>query len=313
MMPSMRWTWWSLLPLTACLSKPDAPIGLTVLAPDEAGAAELVLDGGDAFWTTVGSGGGATGAIRSCELEACVPRSLTSRELSPHSLLVEGDEVLWASGDSVHRVSRTATDAAPFIVGSVGAGLLEIPIAFRHIGARLFFSSSAFFFRCDYEPGGECASPSTISSLRDLTGPMTLHGNGLLWVANGRQLLGADVLAGQIKHTFPAPGLRSLIANTNHVFALDPDGTDLLDWPIAAPDGTPPTRIAAAVPLHALALDGDHLFVGTADGLLRLPLRPDPGPPEQIATGLPTIEAIAVAAERIYVIAAGRLGWLPKP
>jgi hypothetical protein len=303
----MRWTWWSLLSLTACLSKPGAPAGLTDLAPDEAGASELVLEGGDLFWTI----GGPSGAIRACAIEACVPRSLTGREVAPHALLVEGDEVLWATGDEVRRASRTATDAAAFLVGD---NLFGDPIAFRHISSYLFFSAPSVFFRCDYEPGGRCLSNSTLDTLRPLTGPMTLDANGQLWAASATQLYGADAAADQIKRRLPASAIRALVADATHVFALETGGTDVLAWPLNAPDGTPPTRIATPAPLRALALDGQHLFVGSAAGtVLGIPLLPELGAPEPIASGLPMIDALAVAPKRIYVAAGGHIGWLPKP
>lgn len=307
MMRWMRRTWWSLLALTACLSKPDAPAGLTVLAPDEAGASELVLDGGDLFWTL----GGAAGAIRGCALATCEPRSLVGPERFPRGLLVMGDEVLWGTQDQLRRATRTATNEPAFLVGQ---NLFARPVAFRRIGSRLYVSAEGTFFRCEYKPGEACVATSTVGNLGHLQGPLTLDPNGLLWVADDKNLYDVDAPGEKINRTFPAPGLRVVIANATYVFALQPGAPDVLAWPVGAPDQTPPTRIPTEILPRALAFDDRHLFVAGATGhILRVPLRPELGEPEQIAEGLPMLEAIAVAPKRLYVIADGRVGWVPKP
>lgn len=304
MMQRMRWTWSSLLCLASCLSKPGAPMG-DELARDEAGAAELVIDGGDAFWTI----GGASGAIRGCAIEACEPRTLVAGELDPHALLVEGDEVLWAATNELRRTSRAATGAIPVVIGQDPAQVR----AFRHVGPRLYWSSNAFY-RCEYRPGGVCEGRSTMDPLGELTGPMTLDANGLFWVANAERLFGADVPEEDIQRTFPASGIFALAADASHVFALHTGGTDVLAWPLTAPDGTAPTRIATSAEPRALALDGRHLFVaGLAGRIVRVPLRPELGEPEELVAGLPGIDAIAVAGDRIYYLADGVLGWRAKP
>ena len=90
------------------LSRPDSadpqPAQLTVLAPGEIGASELVVDGADVFWTI----GGAGGAIRGCALASCEPRSLTTGEVSPRSLIVDGAQVLWGSQSALRSRLRRA-------------------------------------------------------------------------------------------------------------------------------------------------------------------------------------------------------------
>jgi hypothetical protein len=50
-----------------------------------------------------------------------------------------------------------------------------------------------------------------------------------------------------------------------------------------------------------------------AGRIVRIPILPDLGEPEEIAVGLPRIDAIALSLDRIYLIADGRLiAYLPK-
>lgn len=65
---------------------------------------------------------------------------------------------------------------------------------------------------------------------------------------------------------------------------------------------------------RALALDGSALFVAERAGrIVRIQTLPPLGTPEEIAIGLPPIDAIAFSPDRIYLIADAHLiVYLPK-
>lgn len=83
---------------------------------------------------------------------------------------------------------------------------------------------------------------------------------------------------------------------------------------VTAPRDTAPTRIRTGGAPRVLALDGTALFVAEQAGcIVRIPFLPDLGEPEEIAVGLPRIDAIALSPDRINLIADGRLiAYLPK-
>jgi hypothetical protein len=98
------------------------------------------------------------------------------------------------------------------------------------------------------------------------------------------------------------------------VFALQDGGTDVLVWPVVAPTDAAPRRIRTGGTPRAMALDSEALYVAELAGrIVRIPVLPDLGEPEEIAVGLPKLDAITVSGDRIYLIAERRLiAWLPK-
>lgn len=313
MMPAMRWMRWSLLLVAACLSKPPPPADCTdgsclhVLA-DEMDATELVVSGGDVFWTIDGIGG----AIRGCTADTCAPRSLAGGQSSPHAMQVNAEDVLWASGSEMRRVNRIRAGAQPVVqIDENGAHAVQ---AFRHIAQQFYWSTVDSFWRCDYEPGEICMSKSSLSDLASYTGPLTADPSDRLWVTNTRQLAVVDVSQAKPQRTFQVADVRALIASEAHVFALQDDGTDVLAWPVVAPSDAAPRRIHTGGIPRAMALDGEALYVAELAGrIVRIPILPDLGQPEEVAVELPKLDAIALSEDRIYLIAERRLvAWLPK-
>jgi hypothetical protein len=98
------------------------------------------------------------------------------------------------------------------------------------------------------------------------------------------------------------------------VFALQDGGTEVLAWPVVASTGAEPRRIRTGGIPRAMALDSEALYVAELAGrIVRIPVLPDLGEPEEIAVGLPKLDAITVSADRVYLIADRRLvAWLPK-
>jgi hypothetical protein len=313
MMPAMRWMRWSPLLLAACLSKPPPPADcgdgscLNLLA-DEPDATELAVAGGDVFWTIDGIGG----AIRGCSADACTPRSLADEQSSPHAMLVNAEDVLWATGSEMLRVNRIRDGAQPVV--RIDDNAPHRVQAFRHIAQQFFWSASDSFWRCDYEPGEVCMSRSSLPNLAPYSGPLTADASDRLWVTSAEQLAAVIPSEGEPQRTFQVAGVRALIANETHVFALQDGGTEVLAWPVVAPTAAEPRRIRTGGTPRAMALDSEALYVAELAGrIVRIPVLPDLGEPEEIAVGLPKLDAITVAGDRIYLIADRRLvAWLPK-
>jgi hypothetical protein len=312
MMPSMRWMRWSLLLLTACLSKPAPPADcadgscLTVLA-DEPNASELAVAGGDVFWTIDGIGG----AIRGCSADACTPRSLAEKQSSPHAMLLNAEDVLWATGSAMYRVNRIR-DVAP-VVQIDENGLHQVQ-AFRHVAQQFYWSTDDGFWRCDYEPGELCMSKTSLSNFARYNGPLTIDASDRLWVTSAGELAVADLSQGTPQRTFQVADIVALVANETHVFVLQDGGTEILAWPVLAPTNAEPRRIRTGGMPRAMALDSEALYVAELAGrIVRIPVLPDLGEPEEIAVGLPKLETITISNDRIYLIADRRIvAWLPK-
>lgn len=311
-MPSMRWMRWSLLLLTACLSKPAPPADcadgscLTVLA-DEPNASELAVASGDVFWTIDGIGG----AIRGCSADACTPRSLAERQSSPHAMLLNAEDVLWATGSAMYRVNRIR-DVAPVV--QIDDNAPHQVQAFRHVAQQFYWSTDDGFWRCDYEPGEICMSKSSLSDLLRYNGPLTIDASDRLWVTSADGLAVVDPSQGKPQRTFQVADVLALVANETHVFVLQDGGTEVLAWPVLALTDAQPRRIRTGGMPRAMALDSEALYVAELAGrIVRIPVLPDLGEPEEIAVGLPKLEAIAISNDRIYLIADRRIvAWLPK-
>ena len=312
MMPSMRWMRWSLLFLTACLSKPAPPADcadascLTVLA-NEPNASELAVAGDDVFWTIDGIGG----AIRGCSADACTPRSLAEKQSSPHAMQLNAEDVLWATGSAMYRVNRIRA-AAP-VVQIDDNGLHQVQ-AFRHIAQQFYWSTDDGFWRCDYEPGEICMYKTSLSNFARYNGPLTIDASDRLWVTSAGELAVADLSQGTPQRTFQVADVRALVANETHVFVLQDGGTEILAWPVLAPTNAEPRRIRTGGMPRAMALDSEALYVAELAGrIVRIPILPDLGEPEEIAVGLPKLETLTVSSDRIYLIADRRIiAWLPK-
>lgn len=312
MMPSMHWMRWSLLLLTACLSKPAPPADcadgscLTVLA-DEPNASELAVAGGDVFWTIDGIGG----AIRGCSADACTPRSLAERQSSPHAMLLNAEDVLWATGSAMYRVNRIRNVAPVVQIDDNAPHQVQ---AFRHIAQQFYWSVHDAFWRCDYEPGEICMSKSSLSDLARYNGPLTIDASDRLWVTSAEGLAVVDLSQGKPQRTFPVADVLALVANETHVFVLQDGGTEILAWPVLAPTDAEPRRIRTGGMPRAMALDSEALYVAELAGrIVRIPVLPDLGEPEEIAVGLPKLETITISNDRIYLIADRRIvAWLPK-
>lgn len=313
MMLAMRWMRGSLLLLAACLAKPPPPADcsdgscLHVLA-DETDATELAVSGSDVLWTIDAVGG----AIRGCSADACTPRSLADGQSSPHAMLINAEDVLWATGSDLFRVNRIRDGAPPVIrIDDNGAHLVQ---EFRHVAQRLYWSTSDSFWRCDYDVDEVCASKSSLSDLAPYTGPLTADPSDRLWVTSAAQLAAVDPSQGKPQRTFQVTDVRALIANETYVFALQDGGPDVLAWPLVAPTDAAPRRVRTGGMPRAMALDSAALYVAELAGrIVRIAVLPDLGEPEEIAVGLPKLDAITVSADRIYVIADHRLvAWLPK-
>jgi sugar lactone lactonase YvrE len=313
MMPAMRSMRWSLLFVPACLSKPPPPADCTdgsclhVLA-DEMDATELAVSGGDVFWTIDGIGG----AIRGCTADTCAPRSLAGGQSSPHAMQVNAEDVLWASGSEMRRVNRIRAGVQPVVpIDQNGAHVVQV---FRHVAQQFYWSTVDSFWRCDYEPGEVCMSRTSLSDLASYTGPLTADPSDRLWVTSAQQLAAVAPLQGKPQRTFQVAGVRALIANEAYVFALQDGGTDVLAWPVVALSDAAPRRIHTGGTPRAMALDGEALYVAELAGrIVRIPVLPDLGQPEEIAVELPKLDAIALSGDRIYLIAERRLvAWLPK-
>ncbi|HEX7836893.1 MAG TPA: hypothetical protein VF469_05490 [Kofleriaceae bacterium] len=309
----MRWMRWSLLLLGACLSKPPPPADcadgscLNLLA-DEPDATELAVAGGDVFWTIDGIGG----AIRGCSADACTPRSLADGQSSPHAMLVNAEDVLWATGSDMYRVNRIRDGIQPVVrIDDNAPHRVQV---FRHVAQQFYWSTNDAFWRCDYEPGEICMSKTTLSDLASYNGPLTTDASDRLWVTSAEQLAVVDLSQGQPQRTFQVADVRALVANETHVFVLQGGGTEVLAWPVVAPTGAEPRRIRTGGIPQAMALDSEALYVAELAGrIVRIPVLPDLGEPEEIAVGLPKLEAITVSTDRIYLIADRRIvAWLPK-
>jgi len=303
-----------LLLLPACLSKPVPPGScidgscLNVIAADEPGAGELVIDGANAYWTI----DTLAGSIRTCAVDACAPQTLADNQKAPHSMLVEGEDAIWATGVEMRRVNRDRPP--PEMVVPIDNNEPHQVQMVRHPPRYFYWSTDDGFWRCDYDATERCMSKSSLPSLLGYRGPLTLDKNEQLWVTGADGMGAYSLAAEKLQRTFPIGGVRALIANETHVFAVQTDATEVLALPVTAPSDTAPTRIRTGGAPRVLALDGTALFVAEQAGrIVRIPILPDLGAPEEIAVGLPRIDAIALSLDRIYLIADGRLiAYLPK-
>jgi hypothetical protein len=303
-----------LLPLPACLSKPAPPSNcldgscLNVIAANEPGAGELVIDGATAYWTI----DSLAGSIRSCAVDACAPQTLAKEQKAPHSMLVEGEDVIWATGFEMYRVNRDRPP--PQQVAQIDSNAPHQVRMFRHPPRYFYWSTDEAFWRCDYDATETCMDRTSLPSLVSYRGPLTLDKNDQLWVTGAGGMGAYSLTAEKLQRTFPIGGVRTLVANDTHVFAIQADGTEVLALSVTAPSDTEPTRIQTGGTPRLLALDGTALFVAEQAGrIVRIPILPDLGEPEEIAVGLPRIDAITLSLDRIYLIADGRLiAYLPK-
>jgi hypothetical protein len=185
---------------------------------------------------------------------------------------------------------------------------------FRHVATRLYWSADDGFWRCDYDQGEICTSRTTIDELLSYTGPLTSDPSDRLWVTSAAQLAVTAPADATPQRTFQVTDARVLLASETHVFVLQDGGTEILVWPVVAPTAAAPRRIATGGTPRAMALDSEALYVAELAGrIVRIPVLPDLGPPEEVAIGLPKLSAIAVSGDRIYLIASDRLvAWLPK-
>jgi hypothetical protein len=159
-----------------------------------------------------------------------------------------------------------------------------------------------------------CASKSSLSDLAPYTGPLTADPSDRLWVTSAGQLAAVDPAQGEPQRTFQITDVRALIANETYVFVLQDGGPDVVVWPLVAPTDAAPRRIRTGGMPRAMALDSEALYVAELAGrIVRIAVLPNLGEPEEIAVGLPKLDAIAISGDRIYLIADHRLvAWLPK-
>ncbi len=302
-----------LLLLPACLAKPGPPSScidgscLHVLA-HEPGAGELVIDGPSAYWTI----DTLAGSIRTCAVDACVPQTLAGEQKAPHSMLVEGEDAIWATGTEMWRVNRDRPPPQPVV--QIDNNAPHQVRMVRHPPRYFYWSTDGGFWRCDYDATELCMGKTSLPSLSDYRGPLTLDKNEQLWVTGADGMAAYSLTAEELQRTFPIGGVRALVANETHVFAVQADATEVLALSVTAPSDTAPTRIRTGGAPRMLALDGTALFVAEQAGrIVRIPILPDLGEPEEIAVGLPRIDAIALSLDRIYLIADGRMiAYLPK-
>jgi hypothetical protein len=284
---------------------------LTVLAPDEAGASEIVADAEGLFWAL----GGANGAIRGCAIEGCQPRSLTSVESSPHSLLLGGSEIMWASGRDLRAVDRTATAA---VVTAFYEEVTDPVVDFVRIASRgrIYYSTRGGMKRCTYrqDPISRCSGGSTISALVLMTGVIATDRSDRIW-AGGDARLYVDNNMDEVDRYFEVPGgARAIAVGEQLAFAIPTTGAELLAWSIDAPAMTSPTRIDVGGTPRALALDSLHVYIADASGrVLRVATVPELGEVEVVAASLPPISDLAVGDDAVYLVADDRIAALPKP
>ncbi|MBL0216275.1 MAG: hypothetical protein IPQ07_20615 [Myxococcales bacterium] len=279
---------------------------LTDLSTGEASAAELVLEGPDLFWTIDAS----AGTIRGCAIATCQPRSITGAERFPHSLVVDGDKLLWATEMSIRWAPRT---------GSGAASSLSMPANFPITALRLtgrYGFATAFdrLLRCEYDPtSGDCTNQTTLpGTLGTVSGPLTADAGARLWGATNQKLYFINDGSDQRPRSFDVLDAQTLSANMVAVFAHDAM-LQVWGWPADAPTGTAALKIPVEA-ARAIGVDEQDLYVADTNGnVVRVSAREPGGAPTVIAAGLPPIQSLVVAPDRVYVIAEGRISWLPKP
>ena len=162
----------------------------------------------------------------------------------------------------------------------------------------------------------ECTSSSSLPDpVGAIEGALALDPLGQLWGAlatNG--VVAVDLSSEAATHQFAGPRLNAIVASSTHVFGLTLNGTSVLSWLVSAPDGTQPFEIETDGTPSALALDGRSLFVGEAEGNLFQVLIGDAGELQSrlVARLGGGIQGLAVTADRIYVAADGRIGWVER-
>lgn len=276
---------------------------LTDLAPDEASASELVLDGADLFWTIDSS----TGAIRGCAIDDCRPTSRTEGEQSPRSLIVDADKLLWATGTTIRWAPRAGTSSHESL-----ASLREIR-SMRRVGSRLYWSEDRLL-RCDYTAStGTCSAGTSLpGALGMASGPLATDARARLWGASDSTLYFIGDGSNPDPPTYPIVDARVIAANDVAVVVLDATG-NVVGWPTNAVSGTAPTLLRAAT-ARAIAVDDRDVYIAEASGrLVRIAAATLDAEPETIATELLGVQNLVVTSQRVFVVVEGRIASLANP
>jgi hypothetical protein len=283
---------------------------LTVLASGEEGAAEVVAEGADVYWTIATAG---SGAIRGCAVASCAPRTLAANQDLPRSLVVDASRVSWASGIEIRRVMRDGSDVPGPYLRSDGS---EVVRAFRRAGNYVVFSSGNGFTRCDAKPA-KCEFSSTLTPATDSqAGPVTLDPASpeIVWGASKTKIYKVHPLQ-DVKMGWSLPNIRALVANETTLFAITEDSANVFAIATNAPVTDTPAVIATASQPYAFALHGGHLYVADIKGgIVRIPAIANGGSPSVLATELAGPKSIAVTQDRIIlVLGDGRIVSIPRP
>jgi hypothetical protein len=283
---------------------------LTVIAEGETGATELLVDGAELFWTVRTGAGG----IRACDVDACTPRSLTTPEVNPHSLVLDGALALWVAENRLMAVARDATEKTPTMLATNAFSL----VAVRRVGQRLWRTSAQGLDRCDYNAMvPQCTASSGLPDpVGQLDGVLAVDPLDQLWGAHETDaVLAANVSPESATHRFAGPRINAIAVGSTHVFGLTANGTRVYVWSVSAPDGTQPIEIATGGTPMAIALDGRDLYVGEAEGNLVHVVVGDAGDAQSlrlVARLDRGIQGLALVADRVYVAADGTIGWVAR-
>jgi hypothetical protein len=286
------------------------PECLDVLASAEGGAAELVVDGGELYWTINRQGG----AIRGCTIEGCQPRTLAVAEDQPHSLFAFRDRLIWASGTELRQVPTPSVEASATVIHTQPSVILSV----IHLGTYLYWTGNGLL-RCDYQPvSGACTLTTTINNGSDpifqLERALEVDTSGVLWGSSPGAVFETRFSPIGVARQFPT-GARTDVVKTasTAIFALRRGDTKILTWPLSAPDGAAASPIELGGSPWALALSDGTLYVADQTGrVLAVPLIPAPGAPVVIAENLESVSAIAIDATRIYLAAGDVIATLPR-
>ncbi len=281
---------------------------LTERTSGEIGAAELVIVGDTLIWTITEP---STGNIRACQVDDCKPRSLATAQDAPHSLIVEGTNVMWLVGQETRRTDLDG--AAVSVVMSIDKPLQAV----RRLGGRLYASDPDYVARCNFdEVSATCTARSTIGPERSESslGPLAVDPSQRLWVANRSSLYWVDLDASRRRSWTSVDRARALVASDAIVFALLESG-DVVAVPTSAgADGGAPRSVRGDGTVSAIAIDQTHLFVGYTDGRIDRRGFSTIDQREPVGSALGDVRGLAVDRNRIYVaLADGRIGDLPKP
>jgi hypothetical protein len=279
---------------------------LTVLAKNEGGASEIAVAGNDVLWTIEL----APGAVRTCAVDACTPRTLADGEDRPHSLRAMGANAVWAAGNNIRCIARDATNPAAILVKhDPDTGRF---VSIHNVDQYVYSASTHGLWRCAIPNACRpCTDESSMSEY--LYGSLTSDAQDMLWGDDATQLYGIDLGQGGISHLYAVAGVQALAASTS-VFAIAGDGPQLLTWPPGAPNDSAPTAIDTGGTPAALAIDRDQLFVGLAEGrIVQIEVSPAIGTPKLVVDGLTSIQHMAVTPDRVYVVAGDTIGYIPRP